>query len=250
MLKEALEFIRGQFTRAEAARLLSIPGDGRKAFVDQAGTVTPYDVTPPLRTHRVDSVDDMVAAAKTWKAKPVLWISGEAVVLITDDGDRRDKVTLPLVKSSQFARIIALGVDPELEQAELLRTLRVDLSGAINRGDVIATVRKLKWRTGASGTSEITHGGESMGRQIEAEVTGAGDIPESLVVSCPIYRNPGERDYTFTIGMDLEIVPQDQTFRLRPMPDEIERVTEAALAGIRERLETALGDVAIFYGTP
>lgn len=251
MLKEALAFLGERFSKSEAARLLAIPGDGRKAYVDQGGTVTPYDVAPPLRAHRVDSVEDMVGAAQRWNGKPVLWISGESVVLVPDDNDRRDRVTLPLVKSAQFARIVALGKSPELEQPDLLRLLRIDLPGVVGRSDLIATVRKIKWRTSAGGEASIAHGNESLGRQIEAEVTGAGNIPESLLVSCNVYQNSGERDHTFTVALDLEILPHEQKFRLKPLPDEIERVTEEALADIRERLMSGLGEsVEVFYGTP
>lgn len=251
MLKEALEYLTGQSHKFNEARLLSIPGsDGRQAYVDQKGELSLVPVPPALRGHNVDSVDDLIAAAGRWNAKPVIWISGESVVLIADDEDRRDRVTLKLHKSSQFACLIALAKKPELDQVAMLRTLRIDLPGTAGRTELIATIRKIKWRTSAGGESNITHGGESLGKQIEAEVTAAGNIPESLLVSCPVYRNPGEREQSFTVNCDLDILPHEQVFRLCPLPDEIERVTEAALAGIRDRIEGELKDVAVFYGTP
>lgn len=250
MLKEALEWIGKNAEGVSTANLLSVPGDGRKVYVDQNGTLTPLDVTPACRGHKVDSVEDLIAAALRWNSKPVVWINGDAVVLLTDDDDRRDRVTLPLVKSHQFARLIQLAAKPELSQPDLIRLLRIDLPGAGARAVLLATVRNIKWRTAAAGNANIQHGNESMGKSIEAEVTGAGAIPEQVLVTGPVYRNHGERDQSFGVLCDLEIVPADQVFRFKPLPDEIERVTEAALEGIRERLFKELGDFAIFYGTP
>lgn len=36
----------------------------------------------------------------------------------------------------------------------------------------------------------------------------------------------------------------------RPIPDEIERVTDIALADIRERIASALEGVSVFFGSP
>lgn len=250
MLKEALDYLSETFKRSREARKLELPGDGRTVYVDQGGSLTPYPVLPAVRGHKVDSVDDMIGAAIKWKTAPVLWISGEAVVLLPDDGDRRDRITLPLAKSHQFAKLIELSKDAELDQAALIRLLRVDLPGAGGRAELLATVRNIKWRTASAGNANIQHGNESMGKQIEAEVSGAGAIPEQVLVTGPVYRNPGERDNTFGVLCDLEIVPTEQVFMFKPLPDEIERVTEAALEGIRGRLMSELGDMAIFYGTP
>lgn len=250
MLKEALDFLRDRFTVAAGAKLLNVPGDGRIAYVDQGGTLHQIAVTPPLRGHTVNSVDDLIAAAAKWNASPVVWINGQNIVLVTDDGDRRDRVTLPLVKSAAFSRLTALAKDPELDQAELIRTLRVDLQGTIRRAELLAAVRHIKFRASSSGQSIVQHGNESMGKTIEAEVTGAGDIPETVVVECAVFSNPDEREKSFTVGCDLEIVPADSTFRFQPIPDELERVIDAALHGIRDEIVAELGDVSVFFGSP
>ena len=90
MLEEALDSLAGTFKKATEARKLDLPGDGRKVFVDQGGTLTAHDIPPACRAHKVDSVEDLIAAATRWNSKPVVWISGEAVVLLTNDDDRRD----------------------------------------------------------------------------------------------------------------------------------------------------------------
>lgn len=248
MLKDALEYLAKRFHDGNKATLLSIPGDGRKAYVDQAGTVTPYDVPPSPRSHTVDSVEDLIAAAGLWDNGAVVWINADKVVLVIDDADRRDTVTLPLVKSHQFQTLVRMSNTPQMDQQQLIRLLRIDLPGALSRAELLTTIRQIKFRQSSSGESNVQHGSESLGRSIEAQVTGANDIPEQVAVSCNVYQNPGEREFTATVMCDLEIVPTEQKFRFRPLPDELERVTEAAIAGIRERIAQDIESV--FYGTP
>src|SRR5688572_16109107 len=137
MIRDALDFLSKQAQESEAATLLTIPGDGRKAYVDQKGTVSVYDVSPPLRKHAVNSFDDMIAAADKWNNSPVVWINGSEIVLIPDDADRRDRVTLTLNKSAAFAKLIELQSKPVLEQQDLIRVLRIDLQGTINRAALL-----------------------------------------------------------------------------------------------------------------
>lgn len=250
MLKEALEFLGKTFDKSQAAKLLSVPGDGRVAYVDQGGKLSEIAVAPPVRRHNVKSVDDLIKAAKTWNKKPVVWVSGSDVVLVPDDDDRRDMATLELVRSAAFGKLCFLAKSPDVSQADLIRTIRVDLQGTIGRADLLTAIRSIKFRQSTAGTSTVQHGNESLGRTIEAEVSGAGNIPESVIVSCAVFSNPGEREKTFTVGCDLEIVPQHSAFRFRPIPDELERVTDAAIAGIRQRIEDELDGVAVFFGSP
>lgn len=250
MIQEALEFLYDKFSDAEEARLLQIPGDGRKVFVDQGGKLTPMDVAPAVRSHKVNSVDDLTNAAHKWNTAPVVWIGSDAIVLIPDDGDRRDRVTLNLCKSAAFQRLICLDKQPLLDQQSLIRTLRIDLQGTVSRNELLTAIRSIKFRTTEGGASTIQQGNESLGHTIEAEVTGAGDIPESVIVSCAVFCNPGEREKKFQVGCDLEIVPAEKKFRFRPIPDEIERVTDAALEDIRQRIEGELDGVSVFYGSP
>jgi hypothetical protein len=63
--------------------------------------------------------------------------------------------------------------------------LRIDLQGTINRAALLTAVRNIKFRVSDSGASNIQQGNESLGRTIEAEVTGAGDIPNRLSSRAP-----------------------------------------------------------------
>lgn len=256
MIKEALDYVFSRASEVAAAKsedrkakIVALPGDGRTVTIDRNGELEDYAVPPALRNHIVSSADDLIAAAQFWKdASRVIWIDGASLVLIIDDTDRRERVTLPLVESAVFKAVKACKA--ALSQPELIRLLRVEFRNATKAGETLAAVRRLKFRKSATGHGDIQHGNESMGQLVENEVTGADAIPESLIVNTNIYSNPGEDEKLFGIGMDLEIDAAAQKFILRPMPDEIERVTAAALQAIRERIEEHLEGVAVFYGKP
>lgn len=250
MIKEALEFLAKQVATHHAAKVLSIGGDGRKVFIDQCGKIETLDVVPGLRSHKVTSLDDLIAAARKWNTAPTLWVSDGAIVLVTDDSDRRDVVTLPLHKSAGFRRLEELEKSPILDQLAMLRTLRIDLQGTANRADLITSIRTLKWKQSSSGNVDVQQGKESLGKLIENEVSGAGEIPEAVSVAVPVYSNPGENGKLYPVACDLEVVPGDQVFRFRPIADELRNTLTFAQGEIVTVLRGALPSVPVFFGTP
>ncbi len=251
MIKEALEFLSQRVATHHAAKVVQIPGDGRKVYIDQGGKMETIDVAPALRKHTVHSVADLIEAAKRWNAKPTIWVSDKAIVLVTDDSDRRDSVTLPLTKSAGFLRLEALENSPVLDQLGMLRTLRIDLKGTAGRADLLTSIRSLKWRQSASGHVDVQQGKESLGKVIENEVTGAGAIPEEVMVSVPVYSNPGESKKSYPVLCDLEVIAADQEFRFRPVADELRNTLTLAQSEIVGEIGAALpSDVAVFFGTP
>lgn len=250
MLTDALKWLGDTITTGKSAKVLDLK-DPRTSYVDQGGMLNKFPVPPSLRSHKVESVDDLADAAEKWSGDNTVWIGADAVRLVLNDADRRDVVTLPLVKSPQFTTLEKLAATPQLDQQQVIRLLRVNLPGIERRLELLSIIRKIKFRQSTSGEDDIQHGKESLGRAIEAQVTGSGDIPETVIVTGPIYCNPGEREQSYAVGLDLEILPTEQKFRLCPLPDELDRATRDALQSIRERLNEALPDgTAIFFGTP
>jgi hypothetical protein len=112
-------------------------------------------------------------------------------------------------------------------------------------------VRQIKFRRHESGYSNNQHGNESLGQSVEEEVTGADALPESLVVETNLYSNPGLDQEKSQIGLDLEIDTANRRFFLRPIPDEIEKVTAAQLEQIRAAIIANLGaEMPVFFGHP
>lgn len=249
LIDRGCEIANAQNT-AKAPVKVDIPSDGRQAHFRINGELKAFDVPPPLRDHHVDSVADLCFAAKRWNTDPVLWIADRRVVLVIDDADRRETVTLQLVHSAVFLKLLELRNIPKLEQAALIRLLRAEFRNAADVSNLLASVRKIKFRSHSEGYSDIQHGNESLGQSVENEVSGAGEIDQIVTVSTNLYNNPGETDQRYTIGLDLEVNAKDRNFTLRPMPDEIELATAMALAGIRERIAQVIPGVPVFFGVP
>lgn len=253
MLQEALEFVYSaarENANNDKAHIVSLPGSNpRQGWYEHNGTLVPYDIHPGVRCHRVDSVCDIIRAIARWGSDASsVWICSQQVLLILDDADRRDRIAMPLLESATFTRL--KKCQGAIDQAALIRLLRVEFRNAVNQPEVLTAVRKIRFRSLSAGETSIQHGNESLGQQVENEVSGAGDIPEVLAVETNVFSNPGEGEYLVTVGLDLEIDAKAQRFMLRPIPDEIERLTAAALSDIRERISEAIDDSRIFFGTP
>ena len=250
MLEEALIFLRDQFVDAKGLTLLPIPGDHRKVLLSQNGTHSERAVPTPDRGHTVYSVGDLIDAAKRWDKAPVIWHDHAAVVLVCDDGDRFDRVTLPLAQAETFAAISKLASHCTFDQRALLRLLKFDLAGTLSVPLNLANnLRALKFRTSSSAAEDIQHGKESLGKAIEAEVSGADALPEQVTLATRVYSTFGE-DEKWPIVCAFDIDVQEQKFRLKPLPGELEETIQRAQASIRQRIATALPDVAVFFGKP
>ncbi|HJT35460.1 MAG TPA: hypothetical protein VJ783_25765 [Pirellulales bacterium] len=253
MFKEALAFVFDKTKECadkNRAQIFDVPGDERSILIEHNGQLVERKIPPPLRSHVVESVADLVAATMRWGADGTIWIDERMVRLVVSDDDRREFVTCHLKPAVVFST--ARGLAKPICQADLVRLLRREFRDAIGAAEMLAAVRKLKFKQHSEGHSNITHGGESLGRTIENEVTGLDglEVPELLTLETNVYSNEGERDKRYKLTLDLEIDPANQLFLFRPLPDEIERVVQAALNEIQARLSEALPDTSIFFGRP
>jgi hypothetical protein len=254
IIRDGLDYVYEQAdekAKTREARHLSWLSDARMNVFEFDGEIKERPIAPTPRAHTVDSTFDLILAANTWGTKGAIWLSENCVVLVIDDGDRRETVRLPLKKTDTFLRVEQLAKTPKLEQADLVRLLRREFRNSPQQATVLSAVRKIKFSRGETGFSDIQHGNESMGKSVEAEVTGAGEIPDSLTLPVVVYANPGERENVVTVAFDLEISVHEQRFVLKPLPDETVIAVQIALANIRKAISAgAPKDIPILYGTP
>jgi hypothetical protein len=157
-------------------------------------------------------------------------------------------VVFHLTFSAPFQILRTLDEDPRpMDQRAFVRLLRHDLGMA---QPTVNAFRRLDWKTAVEATGEVVHGRDRMGREINAQVIQAAELPEDLMVSVPVYREAGERQ-PVSLRCDVEIDAARQTLQLSPIPGEIENAIDDAQRSIRERL----GDVgpavkAVYYGRP
>jgi hypothetical protein len=252
MIEEALTKILEQNAEVMNAKILRIPGDDRMCYIDQDGEVTAVEIPPPNRQSHVASVDDLCAAVKAY-GKPneaSIWINTGEVVAVLDDTDRRERVTMHLRKNAAYAKLLYLASNPTISQGELINLLRMELRDISCRTTLLEAVRKIKFSSFTEGHSDLGQGRESLGKSIENKVSGASELPEDLLITTPMFDNPGERDESFTIELLFEVMASDSKFRIKPVPASLENAADNALQKIRSEIVEQLEGVRVFFGTP
>jgi hypothetical protein len=262
MIAEGIKALVDLATRAGSPQKIESGNPRASAYVI-AGEVHMVDIEPPPRDHKAGTLGDLIALAnrfaETGDLEPVVWYDAEAVVLVIDDevggenGNRIEKATLPLATSDVFARLVKLRADPAaawMNQKDFIRLLRIELAGTLADGVLLNPTRKIVWSTSDTSTGTVKRGAESMGREINSRATtDGGDLPDEVKLNVPVYKTPGERE-RYPMNCSVEIDPGDNELQLMPLPDEIERVRQLALASIAERLASELKGVPAYQGKP
>ena len=218
------------------------------------------EVPPPARKHQVKSLDEIIRLATRFDnaedgtaPRPVVWYDETGVSLVLDDESHRfDVIGFPLETSDVFRKVMELKNSPRpFEQRDFIRLLRVDLAGTLEPVVLLSKVRTIKFSTTADATSVKKAQVDSLGKTIRSQVeTDGGDLPEEVALSVPVFKSFGLR-FSVPVKCAVEVFPADGTFKLVPMPDEIERAQHDAIRRIAEKLGEGLPvTVPAYYGKP
>lgn len=247
MLAEFVKQISELAVKSAALNKVDLPGD--RYALKNGDSVSFHDVPPEHRQHLVERIDDLETAAKSFAinaAAVSAFHNDRSIVLTLDSESRRDRVTMPLKHSPQFKTLLSLGA--ELQPAQLVRLLRHDLYGVVPDG-LLPLVRRVDFKRRNDGSSNIQHGKESLGKSIEAEISGAENIPEYVTMMAPVYDAP-DLSQKYPVECSLDINAMAGTFRLCPLPGQLDMAIHAAHAFIHERLTDAIDQATVLYGSP
>ena len=254
MLSEAIKAFADLVAAGHKCELVEVPGDPRRVWISQGGSYTAERLMPAIREHRVASLPDILEAAAVWvgdstEGAGVMWHNEEQVVLVLDDEDRRDRVTLPLTVSGQFLTLERLHNSPALDQRAFVRLLKHDLYRVVDPA-LLLTVRRLEVSSGGSRSSEINPGRERGTQEFREELAGAADIPEYVDAVASVYSTLGLRvERTLCLSLDYELPAM--RFQLEPLPDELTIAKQNAQLELHEALERGVPDgMPVLYGSP
>jgi len=256
MLEAALKYFAGLASRAEQAQEVEIDDARRKVFII-GNEFREFAVAHEPREHVAETLEDLTSLAK-WFAEeegygnPVVWFNHQKVwIVIDDDAHRIETVELKLPPSDVFDRLDEIGdKKPKFDQKQFIRLLRVELAGTLDPVLLLEKVRRLKFENGVRTESTIVRAQESLGRNIVSKVESDGEIPEEVTLQVPVFKSPGPVD-RHPLRCSVEVDPAEGTFRLLPLPDEIERVTQRAVDLIGATLRAGLpAEVPAYQGTP
>lgn len=199
-------------------------------------TKTKADVAP--RAHKVDSIETIVAFAERFPDTAAVWLGFEGVTVLMDDETRRESARLALKPSKQFETLAKFDGEGwrnhPLTQAELILLLRTTFARTASSSGFLSTVRSLRFRSAAEGTGNIQHGKSSIGKQVEQQVSGEKEIPETVVFDIPVFESGFYVLAKVEVAIDINIA--GERFHLIPLPGELAAVKEHACGQIEKHL--------------
>jgi hypothetical protein len=256
-LAETMEKLRILSVKAADLKPVPFEDDRTRLFYEcNSGQLLERAVPPPPRDHRVDTVADFIAAAiramtgAVWNGNPIIWHSGQQVVLIMDDAaDRRDRVTLELDTAPQFQSLMNLEA-AALTQRQALQVLRIELDGCGVAPEIIAAVRQLRFSSSRASGSTVERGKESFDSDVLKEVVGFTSAHEFSNISVSVYQNPDLLSARHLIRCVFDVDLAEEKVLFRPVPGELTVAVQDAQAAIRGTIHKAVPGLPIFWGTP
>lgn len=206
---------------------------------------------PAPSKHTALSLQAIADIAKLEGAGEV-WYSPNKVTILFGDA-LRDRADLILVHSDQIKQLIQWKENrAALTQPELIRVLRTTFRDSLSSAPVLLeTLKKIRFNTSSAINAEVGHGKSSVGKELMAEVTGTGQIPEYVTFMVPVFANPFLAAIRFPVECALDPDASTGQFRVIPLPAQIETALDYASNSIAGSLTAALPTgYPVYYGTP
>lgn len=221
-----------------------------EVFVRHGDKLERITAPPMSRGHTLTGFHDLVTALGDSKIapNPEVYIDGVSVFAYCDREKRWDDLDMPLTESARFKLCCELEKPRGFAPRDLVKFLRLELHGGAHQA-VTQAVSRIDFMRTSSGKTDVKHGRETLGKSVEAVVQSAEDIPESFVVTVPIWSTPG-CGWTKPIEFGIYLDNEKQQVELRAFSDECAQARNAALADLRNAIAEACPEVPVFMGSP
>lgn len=257
MIKEAIEKIVDVSAAGRQARVFTVPSEPSDVYFLQSaeGVVDKRWAERSPRGFVADSIDGIVSISGVLRRRDgviTYFVGGDQVRIEaeSDNGRLSDSASVALQRGEAYR--LLCEAESKLAgrtQAEMVWLLRTSFASAVTPATLLATVRKLRIKTSADGTSEIQHGRASMGKAVHHEAAGADSpLPEEITVTCAVWEAVsinGEPlpDARVTCALDINL--EEGTFTLRPLPGAIRQAANDARRWIADRIAAVDQDAKV-----
>lgn len=256
MLKEAIEFLTGLGMRALAPQIFGANAEPAHVYyLRQGDSVERIEAARKPALHEVDDMLSLCRLARRWDEQGIgeseFWIGQNEITLTANE--TRDRASVALFVSPQMHAVReAEGAIVWRDQGAIVRMLRTVFGGALESEATVDLFRRLKWRSSNQGERVVEHGKSSIGRSLEAELTGAGSIPDQIVVSIPVWNRLA---IVTRVPLLVEIDASAEKIALVARPGTFTRAILQAQSELAERLAVVAADeigerVMIYLGSP
>jgi hypothetical protein len=251
MIAEAISKIAELTRKAHAAEVVKIPGVDRVVHLRVGDEIREIAVEAPKRMPTVDGVEDLIAMLKRKDIAPLpeVYVASSEVRAHLDGGKRVEFVSLPLPRTRRWMALLALLSHPAMSVADAIKLLRFDLYGP-HATTLLPMLRRVDFSRASTGRVTNEHGRESLGREVEAKVQGAGEIPEEFAVRLPVFDVQGLRQIEQSVTIRIHLAPGEEKIEFHPLEDELRLAESLALEAVFMSLSSSLPEVPIFRGRP
>lgn len=251
-LAEAVSLIQNTAVEAKAAEVVHGVELRNSVLIHHNGELSERKKGIPARVHSASNLESFAAIVVDYgdKEDATVWHKDNLVVAVLNTGDasyRDDTVRWSLTASEKFKALTQDAPRPK-SHAEFVRFLVQSLRDELDASapGLLGTIRNLKFRSADEQTGDIKQGRESMGRSIEAEITGATELPETIIVKV---RRWASLEYVAAIECLLVLDVQERKLSIRPLADQLEQAENGAQGWLHEQL-TAAVECPVYFGTP
>lgn len=216
----------------------------RKRAYDNRGQIVIDVKEIPPRRHNVFSLPDLVDAIVEYGnlERVTVWVSESKIIVVLNDCNesfRDDMLQMNLPLSPFFA---VLSRATWLDQKQFIDLLRHDLCGTvIEPTSTLSLLRQLKFTLNTEQNGTVTNSSAAMGKSALAEVTGAGELPETVKVEyCPYPSLRDDLSADVTVDCTLFTDASSAKLKLSPRPGEIEAAKLTAMQLVQKKLRDLL----------
>lgn len=252
MIAEALSALKKEILDAAGPQFKAIDPTKDHAILKD-GKVEILPSVPQWRNHKAFDLDTIAAFARERPDTAAIWYSRSAVVCLLVDEDRRHRVTMSLHSSPQMVTLAKMEANGLFKQRDLILLLRTTFKSCLGpAGNIIEVLRKISFQHNKEGGSEVLRGKSSVGASLRSELTGTGALPEYVTLDVPVFDAGSLALITAKVECVLDPEEQTESFRLQPLPGQIEKAITAGEESLRVSIEQLLegADVSVFYGEP
>lgn len=248
MIHEAINRLAELVTTGQEPRLVRVSEYQALLF---RGDAEPVEIAlePPPEAHKLFTLASFLEAVQNSGYEDCLiFVNSTQIICVSGPDERKHSISFGLPIAPQFATVKGLRREQPFPQRELHELLRHDLRGFEPEG-LKQVVKQIKARSSQSATSEITQGRERGTMEFQSEVTAEISIPETVAFHVPVFRGEGI-DFRRSIecSLDVTLPPAPVSFRIEPLPGEVDRVVAEVLQEILGAITGEVGDTPVLIG--
>lgn len=256
MLKEFVEALSRLSVDAARPQVSDVAREKDVLVKNPDGTVRIVEGKPPYRSHKAKDLGTIAAFASRFSGSAI-WYSRNEVVLLIDDADRRERVSISMDWSDQIKWLMDMEKSKRLvDQRKILQDLRTVLTPAAFQAapKFIDLFKQIKFSAGSTTNADMQRGKASVGKEVMARVSFLAELPEMVTVSVPMFHNTFANK-CYDVSCAVEIWEAEEKFQMFPLPGQVEKAFAAAEGDIADSIgmlvdQDADDGVKIYYGAP